>query len=103
MSNYSILRQAITNKQSISCTYKDKTRHMSPHTLGTKNGTPMVLLVQYGGESSKGLGPNPEDNWRCLFVSELSNISTNTDNFVTASNHSVGQKCIDQVDVEIDY
>ncbi len=103
MSNYSILSEAITNKQSISCTYKSKTRHMSPHTLGTKNGLEKVLLVQYGGESSKGLGPNPEDNWRCLFVSELSNISINNDAFITASNHSIGQSCIDKVAVEIDY
>jgi len=103
MSNYSKLKEAIKNKQSISCTYKNKTRHMSPHTLGTKNGKEKVLLIQYAGESSQGLGPNPEDNWRCLFVSQLSDVLINSDNFITATNHSQGQTCIDEVDVEIDF
>ena len=76
---------------------------MSPHTIGTKNGREKVLLIQYAGHSNKGLSPRMEDNWRCLFVSELSDVSINQDTFVTASNHSTSQRCIDEIDAEIDY
>lgn len=101
MSNYEILKEAIEQKKSVSCTYDGYSRKMSPHTLG-KNGERMnVLSVQYGGYTSKG--PIIKDDWKCLHLDKIMGLSINSDSFHTLDNHSQQQRCIEVVLVVIDY
>jgi len=97
--NYSLIRQAIIEKQQIVATYKELLREMCPHTIGTKNGRRQALFFQFAGESSRGLPPGGE--WRCIPVDELLDVSVREGEWHTDDRHSQPQTCVDEVDVEV--
>ena len=102
MSIYNLLKQAIIKKQQVIATYNGYYREMCPHALGTKNGKDQCLFYQFGGQSSSGLIiPGSENNWRCIPVSGLENVSVRDGEWHTAYGHSKKQTCIDRVDVEV--
>lgn len=103
MRTYDLIKQAIQNRQCVTCTYNGFKRKMTPHVLGTKNGTRQALFYQYGGDSSSGLSSDPTQNWRCIPVDKIKDLSINPDRFQTANNHSKTQSCVDTIDVEISY
>lgn len=78
------------------------TSELSPHCLGTKNGRDQALFYQFAGGSKSGLSPDGStDNWRCLFIDELTNVRSERGRWHTAPNESRPQRCVDQVDVEV--
>jgi hypothetical protein len=97
--NYSLVRQAIIDKQQVVATYQGRLREMCPHSLGTKNGRRQALFFQFGGESSSGLPPGGQ--WRCIPVDELSGISIQAGEWHTDGRHSQPQSCVDEIDVEV--
>lgn len=103
MSYYQIIKNAIQNRQCVTCRYNGHVRKMSPHVIGTKNGIQQALFYQYGGTSSSGLSEDPTKNWRCIPINKISALSTNNDRFQTAHNHSRRQTCVDNIDEEINY
>lgn len=103
MPTYNLIREAILNKQCVTCTYNGYLRKMTPHVLGKKKGKQQALFYQYGGQSSSGLSNDPKENWRCIPVDRIENLSINNDSFQTANNHSKTQTCVDDIDVEITY
>jgi hypothetical protein len=101
---YRLIRQAILDKDAVVATYNDYVREMCPHMIGTKKGRAKSLLYQFAGESSSGLEPDGSpDNWRCLFVDELSSVSVKKlmGRWHTARNYSRLQACVDRIDVEV--
>ena len=100
---YQLLRNAITSKQNVSADYKGYHRIMTPHTLGTKAGREKCLLYQFDGQSSSAsvFPENSPANWRCVFVDELTNVSTTGGKLHTAQKHTQKQTCVDNVDVEL--
>src|SRR5258706_13144849 len=89
MSAYQLIRQSIVNKQIVVAMYKGYRRQMCPHVIGQKNGRDHALLYQFAGGSSSGLGPaGSRDNWRCVFVDELSDVRVMDGEWHTAPNHS---------------
>lgn len=103
MNTYDLVKNAILKKQCITCFYDGYLRKMSPHVIGTKNGTQQALFYQYGGESSSGLSSDRTKNWRCIQIDRIENLEINDDAFQTAHNHSRPQSCVDQIDEEVDY
>lgn len=105
MSVYDIVRDAILNKKIVTATYRGRKRIMCPHTLGTKRGRPQALFYQFAGESSSGIGPDGDpENWRCMFLDELSDVDSIADGgWHTAPNHSRPQTCVDTIDVEVSF
>lgn len=102
-STYDIIRQAIINKEQVTATYQGRIREMCPHGIGTKNGHEQALFYQFGGSSSSGLGsPGSPDNWRCIPISGLSDVSTKEGKWHTGPNHSRPQTCVDDIDVEVE-
>lgn len=102
MSAYSIIRQAILDKHQIVAMYKGYRREMCPHVIGLTDGKQHALFYQFGGESSSGLDPKGSpNNWRCMFVEDLTNVSSHPGPWHTAPNHSRPQRCVAQVDVEV--
>jgi hypothetical protein len=101
---FQLLRQAIQQKKQVTADYHGYRREMCPHTLGWKHGKEKALLYQFGGGSKSGLAPvGSPDNWRCLFVSELSNVQIIDGAWFTAPNHSRPQTCADEIDCEVTF
>jgi hypothetical protein len=95
---YSIVRQAIIDKEQIVADYQAYHREMCPHVIGTKEGRRQALFFQFAGESSSGLPPGGE--WRCIPVEGLANVSARPGEWQTTS-HTQPQTCVDVVDVEV--
>jgi hypothetical protein len=104
MDAYEIVRQAILNKLHVVATYNGHLREMCPHTLGTKRGRQQGLFYQFGGTSSSGLSrAGSPENWRCIFIDQLRDISTRDGEWHTAPNHSRPQTCVDLIDAEVTF
>lgn len=103
MTTYNLVKEAIENKQCVTCFYNGYLRKMTPHVIGTKNGKEQALFYQYGGESSSGLSFDPIKNWRCILIDKIESAEINDDIFQTANNHSRTQTCVDNVDAEVTF
>lgn len=104
MDTYDLIRQAIQRKQHVLATYDGHQREMCPHVLGSKGSRQQALFYQFAGASSSGLGP-PEsrDNWRCIELSKLTEVSVREGQWHTAPNHSRPQTCVDAIEVEVTF
>jgi hypothetical protein len=102
---YNVVRDAVINKQQIVATYNGHLREMCPHVIGMKNGKEKALFYQFGGTSRSGRDPVPNSpqNWRCLFLDELTNIVARDGQWHTAGNHSSAQTCVDGIDAEVTF
>ncbi|RDI10543.1 hypothetical protein [Comamonas sp. AG1104] len=100
---YDIIRSAIKNKQQVTATYKEHVRELCPHVIGTKSGRERALFYQFGGTSSQGTITPEQGAWRCLFIEELSNVSTRNGEWFTGANHSRPQSCVDNIDLEVKF
>ncbi len=99
-SKYELIRSAVLERDCVSAWYQGKLRLFSPVVLGTKAGEPHLLGYQFGGRSRQPLGPDGSPrNWRCLRVSELSDVNLVPGVWHTAGRRQGVQNCIDQVDV----
>ncbi len=102
---YQIVRQAIIDKRQVVADHDGHRREMCPHAIGRKRGRQQALFYQFGGGSESGLDttPNSPDNWRCIPIEGLSNVSTQSGDWHSAPNHSRPQTCIDEIDVEVSF
>ncbi len=102
---YSLVREAVLERNSLSARYKGHLRLFSPFLLGTKAGDPHVLGYQFGGTSEKALAPDGSpQNWRCLRVAELTELTAIPGIWHAAPMGKKGhQHCIDQVDVTANF
>jgi hypothetical protein len=99
-SKYELIRNAVVERDCVSAWYQGKLRLFSPVVLGTKAGEPHVLAYQFGGTSRQPLGPDGSPrNWRCLRVSELTEVNLVPGVWHTTGRRKGAQNCIDQVDV----
>jgi len=102
MSNYELIKKAITEKLQVHATFNGYTRQLCPHVLGTSNGKRICLFYQFSGQSKKGLSPDPQKNWRCMPVEQLKNIV-----LVEGEWHSVIPRssqrpsCVKRIDIEV--
>ena len=97
--SYDIFRNAILNRQQVSCHYSGHDRLVCPHVIGTKSGRPQVLTWQFAGGSSSGLPPGGQ--WRCMEISKISAVQAIDGPWHTGGAHTKPQTCVDQVDVEV--
>ncbi|MFC0135509.1 hypothetical protein CR105_18180 [Massilia eurypsychrophila] len=103
MSTYDTIRDAILKKQHIYATYQGHRREFCPHAIGMKNGKPQALFYQFGGTSSKGpLIVGADENWRCITISGLSDVTSCSGVWYSADNHSTAQRCVGEIDVQIE-
>ena len=102
---YELIAKAILEKKAISATYQNRYRELCPHTLGYKNDKEHALMYQFGGGSKSGLSPGGSgDNWRCIFVDQLSNVELlEGEKWHTAPNHSRPQSCVDDVREAVEF
>jgi hypothetical protein len=98
------VRAAIIHRRPIAACYRGRRRLLCPHLLGwNRHRRLLVLCYQYGGDSESGLKPaGALDNWRCLAVEHLSQVELLEDPWQTAENHSRPQRCIEEVELDVD-
>ena len=100
---YVIIRSAIEKRQQVFATYDDKYREMCPHAIGTKDGVEQALFFQFGGETKSGkITSDTKENWRCITLAKLSNITVKDGEWHTSDNHSRRSSCIDEIDLQVD-
>ena len=93
---YSIVRQAILDKDQIVATYRGHRREMCPHAIGMKDGRRQALFFQFGGSSASGLPAGGE--WRCIPIDGLSDTVSRHGAWHTGGDHTRPQTCIDHID-----
>jgi hypothetical protein len=100
---YRVIRKAILNSKQVIATYGNHRREMCPHALGHgSNGEEMALFYQFAGQSGSPLGAEgSSENWRCMKISNLSNVVTRSGAWHTARNgYSSRSSCIADLDVD---
>ena len=98
---YDLIRDAIVRRLQVIATYRGLRREMCPHALGRKNGRAQCLFYQFGGDSgSERVVPGGTDNWRCIPVDELSDVTVRDGTWYTAAIGRTRQSCVDSVDLE---
>jgi hypothetical protein len=105
MNVYATIRQAILNKDIVVATYNGHVREMCPHAIGTRDdGREWALFYQFAGGSGRGLGsPGSPDNWRCIPVDGLSNVSVRRGSWHTGTDYAGGEACVGKVDEQVRY
>jgi hypothetical protein len=88
----------ISGKQ-ILCTYKGRDRELCPVILGHSQAREKALTYQFGGQSTKGLPSGGQ--WRCLWLSEVSNVRLRDGPWYAGEGHSQPQGCVEIVDLDV--
>jgi len=97
---YALIRSAVLARDNVSAWYQGHLRLISPFVLGTKAGDPHVLGYQFGGTSHRALAPDGSpENWRCLRVSELTEVKVLPGMWHAPHIGRSYQDCVDQIDV----
>lgn len=101
-----LIVRAIETKTPISAIYDGHVRVLCPHVVGHKNDVLNMLAYQSGGESSSGpvrVGSGHIQNWRCMQVAKLKDVSFTSGDWATAENHSTPSKCVDQIIAQVKF
>jgi hypothetical protein len=86
-------------RRQIICTYRGCVREICPVILGHSTGREKALTYQFGGESNSRLPPGGQ--WRCLFLSEVSEAKLRDGPWVVGSSHTQPQGCVHDVDIDV--
>jgi hypothetical protein len=85
-------------------TYTGHRREMCPHVIGLTDGHEQALFYQFGGTSSSGLvSQGARSSWRCIRISELTNVSVGSGEWHTEPPYAQRQTCVDIIDKEVVY
>jgi hypothetical protein len=97
--NYGLFEQAMRLRKQIVCVYGGHPREICPVILGHSQGQEKALTYQIGGKSMSGLPPAGE--WRCLFLSKVSNAQLRDGPWRVGASHTQPQGCVQIVDLDI--
>jgi hypothetical protein len=96
---YDLFRQAMADRKQIVCVYGGYPRELCPIILGHSGGQEKALTYQFGGKSKSGLPPNGE--WRCLWLSKVSDVELRDGPWHAGSSHTQPQGCVEIVDLDV--
>lgn len=101
---YEQVKQAVLHKQIVTATHHGYLREMCPHVIGTKNGRQHALFYQFAGGSKRGVEPDGSpQNWRCIFLDELSGVNVKAGSWHSASDYGPDQTCVHTIDVHVPF
>ncbi len=86
-------------KKQIFCEYGGYRRELCPIILGHSEGQEKALTYQVGGDSRSGLPPGGE--WRCLWLSKVSDARLRDGPWRVGSSHAQPQGCVQDVDLDV--
>ena len=95
--SYALIRSAIGKKQIVRAIYQGLYCEMCPHAIGMRNGRQCALFYQFGGQSRSGsIEPGrSKDNWKCIDIDELSEVTIEDGPWHTAPYDSNLESCIE--------
>jgi len=96
---YALFAQAITERKQIVCTYGGYRRELCPVILGHSHSEEKALTFQFGGQSGSGLPRRGE--WRCLFLSRVSDVALRDGPWRAGDSHRQPQGCVEIVDLDV--
>jgi hypothetical protein len=101
--SYALIRCAIVEKKIVRAIYQGLYCEMCPHVIGIKNGRQFALFYQFGGLSNSGRiqSDGSIENWRCIDIDALSEVTIEDGPWHTASYDSKLQACVDCVDTVV--
>jgi hypothetical protein len=98
--NYALFEKAMALRKPLFCVYDDYPRELCPIILGHSHaGQEKALTYQFGGKSRSGLAPGGQ--WRCLWLSKVSDVELRDGPWRTGSSHSQPQGCVEIVDLDM--
>jgi len=97
--NYRLFEQAMRMRKQIVCVYDGYPRELCPIILGHSQEHEKVLTYQFGGQSKSGLPP--QGQWRCLFLSKVSNVQLREGPWISGASHTQPQGCVEIVDLDV--
>jgi hypothetical protein len=97
--NYHLFEQAMRARKQIVCVYDGYPRELCPIILGHSQGQEKALTYQVGGQSKSGLPPGGQ--WRCLWLSKVSNLQLRDGPWRVGSSHTQPQGCVEIVDLDV--
>jgi hypothetical protein len=97
--NYALFERAMRLRKPLVCMYGGHRRELCPVILGHSQGQEKALTYQFGGESRSGLPRGGE--WRCLWVSKVSDIQLQEGPWIAGSSHTQPQGCVEIVDLDV--
>lgn len=96
---YELFADAMARRKQIFCQYDGCRRELCPILLGHSQGQEKALAFQFGGESNSGLPPGGQ--WRCLWLSKVSNVQLRDGAWHAGASHTQPQECVDTVDLDV--
>jgi hypothetical protein len=96
---YTLFAKAMAGREQVLCVYDDCPRELCPIILGHSRGQEKALTFQFGGQSKSGLPPGGE--WRCLFLSRVSEVRLREGAWHTGDGHARPQGCVEIVDLDV--
>jgi hypothetical protein len=98
-SNYHMFERAMRMQKQILCIYDGYPRELCPIILGYSQEQEKALTYQFAGKSKSGLPPGGQ--WRCLWLSKISNIQLRDGPWYVGSSHTQPQGCVETVDLDV--
>jgi hypothetical protein len=96
---YKLFERAMRDGQQIVCMYDGHRRELCPIILGHSHDQEKALTFQFGGSSGSGLPRGGQ--WRCLWLSKVSDVELRDGPWFTGSSHSQPQGCVEVVDLDV--
>jgi hypothetical protein len=95
--SYSLVRQAILDRRSLSAVYAGRRLHFSPHVVGKgSDKAAHVVAFQY---AAGALNPLSSGRWRCLRLAGLRRLARNNDGWNSGDGRARQLACVVRVDV----
>ena len=101
--SHALIRQAILERKIVRAVYQGLYCEMCPHLVGKKTNKDCALCYQFGGQSgSKLIQPDGStENWRCIDIDDLSEVTIEDGPWHTASYDSRLRTCVDELDAVV--
>ena len=96
---YDLFAQAMARRQQIVCRYEGHVRELCPVILGHSRNEEKALTYQFGGQSRSGLPRGGQ--WRCLWLSKVSDVHVREGPWHAGSSHRRPQGCVEIVDADV--
>jgi hypothetical protein len=96
---YRLFAKAMKERKQVICTYDRHVREVCPVILGHSQGQEKALTFQFAGESKSGLPDRGE--WRCLFLSRITEVKLKSGPWHSGDSHSQPQGCVEIVDLDV--